>query len=346
MRIANELEAMYGKEPDTTNIGSALNWYSFTASKDDKKNWFLDYLKEIGADFKAASLVSDSFFMTAGTIARLWMRGVHTPEFDEKLTSFKEEIMKEANRIQKETQDAAAAKAAYKEAVAAKEISESLTEINLIIDSFIQNKFVKFDYASWVRTSRPSKEAQEIIQVKMQKMLDELIASKTDPELAEGYSNFSKKEKEKFIELLEGIVSSKVTPISSVSRKPRKKKTVTPEKMVKRLKFLQEFKELKLESIDPTILVGATSLWVYNVKYRILTNYVSDSGLAVKGSTLLNINEQETKSKKLRKPEVTVPEVMTAGKVPLRKVFDSLTTGFLKTNGRINKDTILLRVVK
>ena len=75
-------------------------------------------------------------------------------------------------------------------------------------------------------------------------------------------------------------------------------------------------------------------------------SYVSDSGLAVKGSTLLNINEQETKSKKLRKPEVTVPEVMTAGKVPLRKVFDSLSTGFLKTNGRINKDTILLRVVK
>ena len=357
MRIANENEAMYGKEPSVENLldptssdwssslSEALNWYNFSPSKEEKKKWFLTYLEEVGGDVQVASLVPEFHFITAGSIARLWSRGVKNDNFQEKLESYTSNIMKEGKSLSKQTAEIAAKKSALKSALLHREISEAVNHIDTVIDGFVQTGKTTFDAATWIRTNKVSKEVQEAIQNRFQKLLDEVVASDTDPYLKEGYSNYTKKQKTLLLALLTDIVNTKIAKVPGV-RKTRKKKAVSPEKMVKRLKYMKSFKELSIESIDPTIIVGATSLWVYNTKYRILTNYVSDSGLAVKGTTLLNINEEETKSKKLRKPEVTVPEVMTAGKVPLRKVFDNLTTGFLKVNGRINKDTILLRVVK
>ena len=84
---------------------------------------------------------------------------------------------------------------------------------------------------------------------------------------------------------------------------------------------------------------------MYNTKYRILTNYKSDTGLSVKGSTLLNISDDSV-GKKVRKPEMVVPTILSLGKVPLKKVLDDLTTSQIQPNGRINKDTIILRAIK
>jgi hypothetical protein len=47
----------------------------------------------------------------------------------------------------------------------------------------------------------------------------------------------------------------------------------------------------------------------------------------------------------LRKPDVITKQVLEAGKVQLRKVLTDLTTTETKLNGRINADTILLRVL-
>jgi hypothetical protein len=47
----------------------------------------------------------------------------------------------------------------------------------------------------------------------------------------------------------------------------------------------------------------------------------------------------------LRKPADITKQVMEAGKVQLRKVLTDLTTTETKLNGRINADTILLRVL-
>jgi hypothetical protein len=357
MRIANENEAMYGKEPSvealldptaaewSSALSEALNWYNFSPTKEEKKKWFLDYLQEVGGDVQIASLVPDFNFISAGTIARLWSRGVKNDNFQKKLEDYTSKILKEGKSLSKFSAETAAKKSALKSALLSREVSEAINHIDTVLDGFIETGKTTFDAASWIRSNKVSKEAQEAVQNRFQKLLDEVLASDTDPDLKEGYSNYTKKQKTLLVSLLTDIVNTKIAKVPGV-RKPRKKKAVSPEKMVKRLKYMKSYKDLKLDSIDPTIIVGATSLWVYNTKYRILTNYVSDSGLAVKGSTLLNINEQETKSKKLRKPEVTIPEVLTAGKVPLRKVFDNLTTGFLNANGRINKDTILLRVVK
>jgi hypothetical protein len=86
---------------------------------------------------------------------------------------------------------------------------------------------------------------------------------------------------------------------------------------------------------------------VYNTKYRTLGVYVCNNshGFAVKGCTILNYDASESLCKKLRKPEDVLPKVLEAGKVALRKILPTVRSKEKKLTGRINGDTILLKVV-
>jgi hypothetical protein len=111
---------------------------------------------------------------------------------------------------------------------------------------------------------------------------------------------------------------------------------------------LPEFKELNLTSVKTIDIIGCMALWVYNTKTRKLGVYHAEDagGLSVKGSSILNFVESKSIQKKLRKPETMLPEVLNGGKVFLRNVMDSIRAVDSKLTGRINKDTILLKVVK
>jgi hypothetical protein len=89
-------------------------------------------------------------------------------------------------------------------------------------------------------------------------------------------------------------------------------------------------------------------LWVYNTKTRKLGCYNAEDagGLSVKGSTILNYAESKSVQKKLRKPEVTLLEVLQGGKVFLRNVIENIRAVESTLTGRLNDDTILLKVIK
>jgi len=114
------------------------------------------------------------------------------------------------------------------------------------------------------------------------------------------------------------------------------------------MKFLAEFKELGLTSVKSSDIIGSMQLWVYNTKTRKLGVYHANDagGLNVKGSSIINFAEVKSVSKKLRKPDVTLPEVLSGGKVFLRNVIESIRAVESPLNGRINPDTILLRIIK
>ena len=100
--------------------------------------------------------------------------------------------------------------------------------------------------------------------------------------------------------------------------------------------------------IYPKGIIGATQLWSYNIKTRNLSVYhaVGHSGLSVRGTTIIGFDEAVSITKKLRKPEESAQHVLKAGKVDLRNIMKCLTTKETKATGRINADTILLRVIK
>ena len=70
------------------------------------------------------------------------------------------------------------------------------------------------------------------------------------------------------------------------------------------------------------------------------------SGLSVKGTTLQGYNPDESVQKKLRKPDEILPQVLSGGKRVMKKLMSEINSKeSLIPNGRINGDTILLRVL-
>lgn len=136
--------------------------------------------------------------------------------------------------------------------------------------------------------------------------------------------------------------TKKATKKAAVRKPPQK------EKLVRGLKYLKQDAEMKLVSINPVDIVGAEQLWVYNVKNRKLGRYVAeDQGgvLGVKGTTITGFSETKSTQKTLRKPQEQIKAFLASNKVELRKFLDNIKTTEIKLNGRINADTVLLKVI-
>ena len=133
----------------------------------------------------------------------------------------------------------------------------------------------------------------------------------------------------------------KATKKAAVRKPPQK------EKLVAKLKYLKNDAATKAVSINPVDIIGAQVLWVYNTKTRKLGKYVAEDmggALNVKGTTITGYKESDSVQKTLRKPEQQIKEFMAAGKIELRKFLDNIKATDIKLNGRINQDTILLKV--
>jgi hypothetical protein len=171
-----------------------------------------------------------------------------------------------------------------------------------------------------------------------------------DGDIKEAYSNFTKTQLKKLIAYCDQVIvdAMKLAGEAVKTRKPRKRKAKSADQLIAKMNYAKDFAELKLVSIDPKTIIGASSLWVYNTKTRKLGVYqaADAAGLNVKGSTIQNFAESKSISKTLRKPDVTIPEVLKAGKVALRSTLNDIRAAEKALTGRINSDTILLRTVK
>ena len=178
--------------------------------------------------------------------------------------------------------------------------------------------------------------------------LNELASGKADEQLKEGYAHRSRKQIKNFIVFLQEIESAckMLMEEAKVNKKPRTKKAVPAEKIVGKMKYLKTFEALKLVSINPADILRAKELWVYNTKTRKLGKYVTTefSELGVKGTSITGFDEHNSIQKTIRKPEEKLKEFKAAGKVQLRKFLDEINATDTKMTGRINEDTILLKV--
>jgi hypothetical protein len=176
----------------------------------------------------------------------------------------------------------------------------------------------------------------------------EAAQAKQDDQLVEGYKHFKATDFKRiyawFDELQKAV--DQYRGVKKATKKLRVKKSPTKEKLIAKLKYLKQDNTLKLVSVNPVDVIGAQELWVYNTKTRKLGQYMamSSSGLVIKGTSIDNYTVKSVQ-KTLRKPEQQLAEFMKAGKVQLRKFMDTVKTTEIALNGRINEDTLLLRVV-
>lgn len=229
--------------------------------------------------------------------------------------------------------------------------SETIGELEGHYDAFIcdpKYQFKPYDYlvANNVPQSQLSK-----YEVVYQARFAELAQAfeRTDEQLTEGYSHYKATDYKRIMAFIDQILNDIIQyrGVKKATKKVRAPKSVSKEKVVSKLKYAREDKVLRLVSINPADIVGAQELWVYNTKTRKLGKYVADTlqgPLNVKGTGIIGYDEAKSVTKTLRKPDEKLKEFARASKVELRKFLDAIKATETRLNGRINAETILLRV--
>ena len=172
------------------------------------------------------------------------------------------------------------------------------------------------------------------------------VYNKDDEYVLEAWSHLKPKYHKKMMDFY-GIIVDDIDRIiknATAQRKPRKRKTYSAERLVKNLKYQQEFSELKLVSVNPEKIIGAVELWVFNTKYNRLGVYRavnSVRGFSVKGCTIQHYDENESVQKTARKPQ---DAVNVLNKRSLKAMLKNMKTKEQPLTGRINAQTILLGV--
>lgn len=332
------------------SIVRALNWYNYHLDSKESKKFTLSYLKEIKAnkkDIDALEKISDEYFQNLGFVCRMKLRGAPISTKNEKWIENFIEQLKFKNQ---KNEDKPVPTISIQDRVAEK-TKTYIAEIEGAIDDclFVKDFTLLEPYEFMQTLGIKAVHANTIIKF-FQKRLDELSLTQKDKELAEGYSNFSKKELKEYTKLLDKIINDakKLAHNAKVTRAPRKKKAKPVDKIVSKIQYKKEDNEYKIASINPVDIVGCSQLWLFNTKTRKLGVYNSKDadGLNVKGTTIINFDENASVHKTLRKPEITLPEVIKSGKVALKKLLPNINAVEQALTGRINGDTILLRVIK
>lgn len=356
------------------NFVNAMTYYRLESDIKSFKPFIVKWMTDNEfdkADIAAMKKIKDNRINTTmGSVASCLLRGMQpyredfnkgrdtamwlTAEITKVLAEGKDDI---------DPEDAAAEKEANKKEVYTPTIQERLREVALLMTEELetayedfQNDPENFDAKAFkvlnLLKGKGAKAAHARIIRDFYKRdleeLEELASGKGCEQLREGYSHRSKKQIKNFIVFLTEIKNAceMLMQEAKVNRAPRKTKVVPKDKLVAKLKYMKTNEPLKLVSINPTDIIGAKELWVYNTKSRKLGKYVANEyqDLAVKGTSIMNFSETLSICKTLRKPEDKLKEFKAAGKVQLRKFLEDINATDTKMNGRINEEIILLKV--
>ena len=345
--LSNNKEPKFSGELSQTQLTQALSWYAQNRDNKDATKYATEYFKKklkIPAPETLKSQVS-----TFGFICRIVSLGgvlsdSNATWFNETIKKLQEEtpVVKQATATVVSIQDHIKRKA-----------SDCIGELEGQIDELITSEFKAnvSPYATMTGMDAKGAHTKFIIDhFKTRRAEYDDVLTTSDIDIKEAYSNFTKTQLKKLIAYCDQVIvdGMKLAGEAVKTRKPRKRKAKSADQLIAKMNYAKDFAELKLVSIDPKTIIGASSLWVYNTKTRKLGVYqaADAAGLNVKGSTIQNFAESKSVSKKLRKPEATIPEVLKGGKVALRSVLNDIRAIESALTGRINTDTILLRTVK
>ena len=353
---------------------SAMKYYRMESSGKELKGKVIDWMGKNGYDKKTIASFKKTkdnrCSLTVGSIAACLLKGMQStrPDFNQgrdTATWLGKEIAKIIDEGKNDIDEDAvkAAADANKPLVYTPSIQERVRdaamamtdEIEDAIDSFQLNpadfdpkafkvlnllkaKGAKAAHARIIRDFYASNMAE----------LNELLGDAPEEQLREGYKHRTRRQVKALLAFYQEIESAcnMLGQEAKLNKKPRAKKEQPKDKIVAKLKFKKTDEPLKLVSVNPVDIIGSKELWVFNTKTRKLGKYVAEEykELGVKGTTITGFSEMQSVQKTLRKPVDQLKEFKAAGKVALRKFLDEINAVDTKMNGRLNEETILLKV--
>ncbi len=320
------------------------------------------YAKNAELDYKLLNVLGDAWTSVAGKYAHMINQGGELPEdiqigFDRLIGELSERatrIKAERKEVAKETEKKPTGPVLTVQDRMRMQAEAVGSVFDEWLDNLMSGKAKKLDtmdpvaqmkladfkagQARWIRNFYEPELA----------LVQEVLTGK-DTQLVEGYSNVKKSCLLRVAKLLEKIITATaiIETVSKAQRKTRIKKLPSVAKQITSLKYCERHDETGVASVSPAGIIGAQEVWVYNTRNRKLGRYIAQdaAGLSVKGTTIKDFSTASMQ-KNLRKPKEQLKDFMGSGKVKLRKFMDNIKAVDIKLNGRLNKNIVILKVVK
>ena len=366
-------EKYLGAEPDLrgdvtdAQVIQAYNWYNYFYDSDQAKDWIIEYLKEFHKTekelIKNVNRVNSNLCRTSGWNCRILLLGGSLPsKIEQRNFERIRTLAAGTNAIAGTSDDGTEAeegsikKEEVKQVISIQErvtnrANDLIADLEVQLDNYYRDG-TQFKASDWLSQHDVKPAIAQRIADYYKPLYSELFdaLSGKEPELREAYSHYTKPKLKAYVEFVKSIVSAAETRavVVKAARKPRKKKEKPASVVVSKLKFKEKDDTYNVVSVDPKQIVGANQLWVFNTKYRTLAVYnaMGPAGLNVKGSTLTGWDEKTSTVKTLRKPTEQLNKLKDGGKVVLRKFMDEIKCKPKTATGRINKETVLVRIIK
>ena len=343
------------------SIYEAMRHYSYFYDKKDYVSWTVEWVKanrpndlksyKAGEDWRTSS--------TLGSLVRIHSMGASLPESYvdfinnqvDSIVSFGKINIE--NAVEEDEDDAPVVKKKNPSELLREKTLGVLGEIEGFIDEHLDGSLDKnFSlYTHLKGIDAAAQTARDIAKAyrEMEAELTELIVEKTE-DLVEGYSHLTLSQQKKLLKLVSGFISDseKFVLSKKATRKPRAKRATPATKQAEKVIYQKESTDYKITSTSPAHIVGATEVYLFNTKTRVLKYLVTDKreGFIISGTSIKNYDKELSFKKKLRKPEETIDSINKVTRIRALKAFKALKTAETPTDARINADTIILKVNK
>ena len=233
-----------------------------------------------------------------------------------------------------------------------KKISNTIMQDLLDLeDAWMDGEKAEIDiYQEFKRHGLPASAAKPVREVIEGWLVDyEDAYLKRCEDAVEGYAHLKRPELNRRVKACKEMLADldRLRSAAKATRATRVKQPKAADKQVARVQYKKEDTEFKLVSIPPIKLVGGTRLFVFNTKTRAITEYLTQDvkGFEISGTSIKNFDKVNSRTTRLRKPNEFLPILQSKTPNQIASAWSSLTTKTTVPNGRLNKDTILLRVL-
>lgn len=347
-----EIRIHHGPEPELPETPSnldwiqAFNWYNACTTQDDRNTYLEQYALSQNLDDVVREKLARRGFKMCSTFAYLariksrMLPGHFPPEYEESLREAVETFIANLEADEEDAPKPIVKKDAL--------LPLMIQRFELTVDAFLSGSLLSLpDLAADLQAEFPAAGATryKALRERVAHELDALRRDAADTEQVG--AGLAPKQANKLASWLEGLLSAfqQSEAVAKTARAPmaRKPKAINAEKVTRNVKHQPQSKELGVVSLAPEQCVGAKCVWVYNTKTRRILFFEGDS-LSFKGASLTGVTRSG--GKRVRKPEVTIPEIKAATRNNAMMKYEALSTEPWLASPRFNDQTIILSVFK
>lgn len=339
-------ELKIGAENYQSVLGQCLNWMSQEFRTPHLKGFAIEWAEDKGYDIDALENATEYSFMGVGNYAFILLQG---GELDDRLSTKFIAGMKKAEEEGK----------GKKKVVEAKEkITKVVRNIPLEYAEDVQDLVILEQADDETVSDLLMNSPMNMVEMgAFAKRVEEFVADwfDNDPQCVEMREIAGEERVAYMRQTYTNVIKIAGMMVENLkaAKKSSKKKgyaEMRAEKKVKNVRTKKIDTNYNLISLPAEEILGAKIMVVFNTKNRRVGYYVAsdDQGLSVKGATIQGFDESKSFSRITRNPDRDLPHIRNAKNERRVEVMlvETIKGVQHKVNGRLNSDTVILKVFK